>query len=513
MAKLSDIFGRKGGDFDADAFTQHTPAATGNDNGGGNGAGNGAIHTSRRPAPTESFSDVGSRIGEENEALRNLLNDTGRKIGELDELKLAFEKIVGPFNSTLRALELEKQQTLGLSGMLAESRAAYDTLRTEFYQIERKATALENESEKLREDLELARESGRGLESTRLELLDGIGARSAQIAELERQLAQETSQRRSLGESRRTAQDQLDAAEKRISELEGEHAAAQEKLALLEDEKRSLQAAIDQALNETARLTRRLTESENTLTATRAQLGKVESSFAEAYGERGRLSSALDESKEQHQAERNSLNMRLDALQSRAATAERLLAEARQNLLARTEEVRAFDRKSVEATISRNNSEKRLAQIEASHEQRERQIKDLEQARLALTERNNAMTKTLKARETALARGEERIAAITERNGHLEADVQVSRTNIEKRIEDLNSSLQRERMERAVIEGALEAARKDNSRLQSEVAALRSALRRGAPLEEAPVSKVVDIESDDESAEFSAAPALRADNA
>ena len=155
-------------------------------------------------------------------------------------------------------------------------------------------------------------------------------------------------------------------------------AAAREKLALLEDEKRSLQVAIDGSLNETARLTRRLTESENTLTATRAQLGKVEASFAEAYAERGRLAAALDEAKEQHQAERNSLNMRLDALQSRAATAERLLSEARQNLIARTEEVRAFDRKSVEATIGRNNSEKRLAQIEASHDARERQIKDLD---------------------------------------------------------------------------------------------------------------------------------------
>lgn len=232
------------------------------------------------------------------------------------------------------------------------------------------------------------------------------------------------------------------------------------------------------------------------MTATRAQLGKVESSFAEAYAERGRLSAALDESKEQHQAERNSLNMRLDALVSRAATAERLLGEARQNLLARTEEVRAFDRKSVEATISRNNAEKRLTQIEASHEARERQIKDLEQARVALTERNNAMAKTLKARETALARADEKISALTERNGHLEADVQVSRTNIEKRVEDLNSALQRERMERAVVEGALEAARKDNSRLQSEVGALRSTLRRGAPLEDMHAAQHAEVETD-----------------
>jgi len=42
-------------------------------------------------------------------------------------------------------------------------------------------------------------------------------------------------------------------------------------------------------------------------------------------------------------------------------------------------------------------------------------------------------------------------------------------------------------MERAVVEGALEAARKDISRLRSEVAALRSTLRRGAPLDDSPV--------------------------
>ena len=83
-----------------------------------------------------------------------MLTDTGRKIGELDELKEAFDKIVAPFNSALRALEQEKSQTLGLTGMLNESRAAYETLRTEFYRIEKKATTLEAETEKLRIDLE-----------------------------------------------------------------------------------------------------------------------------------------------------------------------------------------------------------------------------------------------------------------------------------------------------------------------------------------------------------------------
>jgi chromosome segregation ATPase len=152
-------------------------------------------------------------MGEENEVLRNLLSDTGRKIGELEELKQAFDKLVEPFNATLRALEQEKSQTHSLSGMLEQSAASYETLRTEFYEIERKATALEAESKKLREELELARESNHGLESDNLRLDNEISTRQTQIAELERQFSQATSQRRALAESRRGLQEQYDGAE------------------------------------------------------------------------------------------------------------------------------------------------------------------------------------------------------------------------------------------------------------------------------------------------------------
>jgi crescentin len=471
MSKLSDLFGRKG----ADKVPSPQPEQ-------------------RSQVAPEVPSDVGSRIGEENEALRNLLFDTGRKINELDELKSAFDKIVTPFNNTLRSLEQEKSQNLSLTGQLAESREAYDKLRNDIYQIEKRATLLGSENERLREDLELARETARGLETHRNDINSQLAAQNAHIGDLERQLVQESTQRRTLSDNKRTLTDHLETAEKRNVGLEGDLAAARERIALLENEQQTTKSSLDQALDEIARITRRLTESENTLTATRTQLARVEGNFAETHAERSRLAAALDEAKEAHQTERNSLNMRLDALQSRASTAERLLAEARQNLVARTEEVRTFDRKAVEATIAKNNSDKRLAQIESTHEARERQIKDLEQSRATLVERTNALTKTLKTREAGLARAEERNQALTERAARLEADIQVSRTNIEKRVEDLNSSLQRERMERAVVEGALEAARKDNSRLQSEVAALRAALRRGAPLdapvaEEAPKSR------------------------
>ena len=322
MAKLSDLFGRKLSTAGPDNFTGRSR----------NGNGNGSDHIS-----IESLSDVGSRIGEENEVLR--LTDTGRKINELEDLKDAFDKLVAPFNSTLRALKQEKSQNMSLSGMLTEARTSYETLRTEFYQIERKSTVLEAGGERLRADLELARETGRALESARLELTDDLNARHAQINELlsadARIRAAPDGYRSPSGTAgpiryRGEAHNRSRGRTRRRARKIGP---ARRREALFADCGRS-------SVGETARLTRRLIESENTLTATRAQLGKVESSFAEAYAERGRLSAVLDEAKEQHQAERSNLNMRLDALQSRATTAERLLSEARQNLIARTEEVR-----------------------------------------------------------------------------------------------------------------------------------------------------------------------------
>jgi crescentin len=438
-----------------------------------------------QPISEESFSLIGSRIGEENEALRSLLVDAGRKVNELDELKETVGSIVEPVSKMMRALEQEKSENIGLRNLLADTRAAFETLRTEFYETEKRAASLEGDNERLRETLELTQQAVRGLESSKVEQTNELASRRTQIADLDRRLAQESAQRQALSEDHSALSDQIAAADKKIVQLESEIGAARENIVLLDDEKHSLQASLDKTVGEVARLSRRLNESENALAAARARLGQVETQIAESDAERNRLAAALEEANERHKTEASTLAMRLESVQSRAATAEKLLAEVRQNLIARTEEVRDFDRKAVEATIARNTAEKKVRQLEASHESQEQQITDLSQARTSLTERNNALTKTLKSRDTALARAEEKIQALTERVGALEAEIQVSNTAVEKRIEELNSTLQRERMERAVAEGALEAARKEHARLQREVSLLKGALRRGLTVEEA----------------------------
>src|SRR5215813_12703376 len=226
----------------------------------------------------------------------------------------------------------------------------------------------------------------------------------AEIANLESQLAQEAANGRALGEANQILVDHANSADKRIVELQSDTAQTREKLLLLENDKRSLQTALDQTLAEASRLSRRLTESENALTAARARLEQMDISFAAAENERVTLATARDEANERHQSETYALNLRLEALRSRAATAELLLAEVRQTLGARTEDIRVLERKVVEANIARTNTEKIVERLTTARDGLEGKTRELEQGRASLVERSNGMAETLKgARDLARA--------------------------------------------------------------------------------------------------------------
>src|SRR6516164_4445753 len=248
MRTITHFLARKGGASTSAAFAVPTPAKPGPP----------GIEEPSEP----TLADIGARVGEENEALRNLLIDTDRRIGALDDLKDAFRNA------------------------LAELRAGHESVRTEFSALEKRAAELESVGEELHRELTLAQQAARGLEGDKTELTSEIVAVRAEIANLESQLAQETANGRALSEANQILVDHANSADKRIVELQSEGALIREKLLLLENDKRSLQTALDQTLAETSRLSRRLTESENALTAARARLEQMDISLAATENER-----------------------------------------------------------------------------------------------------------------------------------------------------------------------------------------------------------------------------------
>jgi chromosome segregation ATPase len=421
----------------------------------------------------ELFSPLAIQLGEENESVRNLLIEAGNKIRELDAIRDAFGKLVDPVNKTLKAYEQEKSEKLSLQTTLAELRNAYNKTRGELAAHEKKSSALETECIRLRQDFSITQQNLRTAEAARAEQAVELQNHRAAVVELDRRLKHEVAERESFREEHRRLGDRLAAADKRIVQLESESETARQRLVVAEREKATLQSSFDNASGETARLSRKIVEAENMVAAMQGRMRQVEAQSGEVAAERARLAQALDEERQRHQSETRATQARLEALQTRAVTTEKLLDEARAALLARAEEIRAFERRTVESGLARNTLESRLSEMQAAETQRNAELNDAEQARMALNERVVALTKAIKTRETALARAEERISMLTDRVARLESELQANSYGAEKQIEEITAALQRERAERAIAEGALETGRRDLARLLREVATLQ----------------------------------------
>jgi len=421
----------------------------------------------------ELFSALGAQIGGDNESLRNLMLDANAKIGELDTIKAAVGKLVDPLSKTLRAFEAEKSEKISLQTVLNNTRTAYGKLRNEIADLEKKTAASDKECRSLRQELTTTQNLLRTVETTKAEIAIDVAARRAQIIDLDARLAQETGENKALREEHRRLDERLSATDKRIIALESDLNAARQRLLMAEDEKRAQQSSLDKLSTDAARLSRKLAETEASLNASQGRLRHVEANFAEANNERARLISALDEANERREHELTSQRMRFDTLQARATATEKLLVEAREHLLGRAEQIRDYDRRTGEIAMERDALQARVSDLEAERINRESELKEVDHARATLIERSASLARAFTAKEATLARAEDTIAALTERLGVLETALAADKQATEQQIEDLTAAVRREKLERAVVEGALETGRKDFARLMRDVMALQ----------------------------------------
>jgi crescentin len=297
------------------------------------------------------------------------------------------------------------------------------------------------------------------------------------MAMLVKQLGDETGNVRVLSEEKRLLVERTDVSDKRIVELEAEVAQARERLTLLQNDKDTLQGALDRKLAESSRMSRRLAESESALSDSRSRLRQMESNLAAAESERNRLAAACDEANEQRQSEVYALELKLEALRSHADAAEKLAAGVRQSLVTRTEELRLAETKLSEVTVARSETDKKVAQLSVVSEGWEQQTKKLEQTVAELTERYKIVSETLTANESSLVHAREKVKSLIAQIEQIQMDADANRAKTEEDIVQLNATIEHERCERSLAEGALEQARSDYARIQQQMAQERATRR------------------------------------
>jgi crescentin len=421
----------------------------------------------------ELFFPLAAQLGEENEAVRGLLLDAERKIGELETIKLSIAKLVDPVCNTLRGYEETKNEKLVLQRTLKNSRDAYNKVRDDLLAAEKKTATFKAECSRLQEIATTAKQNVAALERCKAEHLAEIGAQRAHVAELQRLAQQQSSDLRLAREENRRLGERIAAADQRTVQLEGQVQSAQQQARQANQERAATQASLEKALGELAQTARRVSEAEKAFDAAQARLKATEVNLAEVQAERTRLGAALDEAVHRHREEANLVNSRFESTQARLRLTEGLLEDARQALMARADEIRAFERRSAEAAAANDALAEKLSTVEASLAERELQVSDLEQARATLTEQAQKLLQVATSRQGHYERAQQKIGEQDDLVVALQQQLAATQAAGEMQVETFNAQMQRERLERSMAEGALEAARKDILRLQQEMAILR----------------------------------------
>jgi chromosome segregation ATPase len=421
----------------------------------------------------ELFLPIAAQLGHENEAVRNLLIDAEHKLSELETIKSSIGRLVEPVSKTLRAYEDVKNEKLSLQGVLNNTRIAHDKLRDDHDSAQKRATALEAEAARLRQVVGVAQQSVAALEKTKTEQVAELAARQTQIVELQRHVQQQGAElQRARGDNQRLA-DGIAAADKRTVQLEAQAQAAAQQTMQSAQERAAVQAALDKAHAGLAQTSRRLTETEKTLTATQTRLKTVEANLAETQADRSRLSLELDDAHHKYRSEITVQQAQFDALQARSNMTERLLEEARATMVARADEIRTFERRMDDSTSAHSNASDQLAMLTEALAERDAMIKELQQGHDAINEHNLRLANHIAGHETAHDGAQHKIREQADLLRLLESEIAAIRSAHAMQIEQFNAQIQREKLERSMAEGALEAGRKDIARLLREIAALQ----------------------------------------
>jgi len=238
------------------------------------------------------------------------------------------------------------------------------------------------------------------------------GLDASDLAALRQLVAVKTTAAKMLNERIRKLTAEGTAKDKRIAELEDHLLSAREDLARSDNENHSLQASLDLTLGESARLSGRVWDTGVEADALRAQVESAKSALRTVEAERDRLTVAVHETKELRRVEAEFLNSQIEAVASRAATAEDMLTEARRRLVARTEESKESLHKAMEAALLRNAADETLREVRASLQAKEFEVRELDQSRTALMAEVGALLEAFEGRAAALAAAEDKAKSL-----------------------------------------------------------------------------------------------------
>jgi len=410
--------------------------------------------------PLQLAHDIGARFETVSEKL-----DTAQRVAEeIRELIAMINDLRQPIIDEFRERRVEHAELLASRSVGEAARARVEELeRTNMELVSRTASveaALSDAEARVSAHETALR--GRDLEIEELKL--ERAERRAQLGELEAAHVAAVSRLAELEEDAVTLRSRAETAEGRLRESEAQAVKLQQERVLAEQEFAVLQKRLEHAHGESAQLASRLAQIEEQLSTERKRSNELESAKLGAETENAKGARLMEAKLETQRSDLSSLEAKLEAALARAAKLDELNTSLAQRLSDSNLRHKALED---EKRSLAHAQERALASAQAREQEAEAMRRDfltVEAARAAAVERADELARLAVSREAAAKRGERQIAVLKDRLETAQADHARKRSILDDRLSKMQTDYERERAERAIIEGALETARRDRGR-------------------------------------------------
>ncbi len=417
-----------------------------------------------------------------------------------DALGHGFDKMAGAFDQMAAALGAVRS----IEGLVVDTRTSMEAEFAQWRKDQGELAALRALTDQAPRDLAAARQSEAVAKARLAEVSSELGALRVANASLETRVRESESEveqlkaglageRKALADAGQTIerlneqtahlQTDLSVAKAEIQTLDGRARDAEAALAsaerargLLDADLIALRRLHEQAADEQLQAGRRLVDLESTLTAERARIAALESELNATRAEAQKVRRDLDQRAEAAASQAQLATGRVDTIQARADRQEEQIAELARLVEDLAARERGAVRDTAEAKLLRERADERARLAEVKLADAEKEAANALAARQAAVARAEEMTRAQQLKQAELERSSERETSTRQALLHLEQQFASERAEAEARIGELTSELERERTEKAVAEGSLEAVRRDRAAALTRLARLDAGL-------------------------------------
>lgn len=390
-----------------------------------------------------------------NEEIRMDYEGLIERFASFNRLKDDFVETTHRFVAVIDEVEQLKKDKAELQGHVELTEAVADDLRGKLSDLEPKYELLVSEKAALLAAGERARETIAKLEAAKQKEQEDHQATRDILKLREGDLADARAQINALQDEISAGRRELDRLSSTLAEREIAYEQIASALRSSEEQGRILKTLLDESTFQTARLSRMVGELEPMSERLKSQISSLQAAVEAEREAKEKASIDRIEGLELLRAELRATTAKLEAATQRADTQEKMLVGARANYREKLEELRSVERSVIDLTMQLANMTRRTETAEAEKAALHVRVADLEAAERSFDLRLEVVNKALTEKETALLLARDQITFETSRLEEAQRIVREERARFDSEMVEVVRLLDKERVDRTVLEGAL----------------------------------------------------------